>query len=146
MTQRLLDAWPHVQGMALVCYGDTLANVSIEKLVRRHQNSASDATLALYRPLSSFGIVKFDRTRKVVSFTEKPRLPHWINIGFLLCNPAALASTLQLAGDMVEFLSGLASQGRLAAFEHRGKHLTINTEKERQQAETEVIEFLSIVD
>jgi glucose-1-phosphate cytidylyltransferase len=146
MTKRLQDAWPHVKGLALVCYGDTLANVDLSRLTRRHWHTGAEATMALYRPNSPFGVVKFDRQRKVRSFLEKPRMPHWINIGFILCDAVAVHPQLCEAKDMVDFLSSLAASGKLHAFEHTGKHLTINTEKERQQAQNEVFEFLSVLD
>jgi len=145
MTQRLKDAWPHVQDKALICYGDTLANVNLERLRQRHRQTGAIATMALYRPHSPFGVVKFDRARRIHSFIEKPPLPHWINIGFILCHAKQTAEYLQAAPNMVDFLSGLAASGKMFAYEHSGKHLTINTEKERQQAESE-IEFLSILD
>ena len=145
MTQRLRDAWPHVGHRALICYGDTLANVNLQGLRRQHEQSSAIATMALYRPNSPFGVVEFDPQHRIHSFIEKPPLPHWINIGFILCESALTVEHLCSTPDMVEFLSGLAASGKLFAYEHSGKHLTVNTEKERQQAESE-IEFLSILD
>jgi len=146
MTQRLRDAWPHVRNQALICYGDTLANVDISSLQRRHKRSGGIATMALHRPHNPFGVVKFDRRRQIRSFIEKPRVPQWINIGFILCEAAAMAEYLCSSPDMVEFLSALAASEKLFAYEHSGKHLTINTEKDRQQAESEMIEFFSVLD
>jgi len=145
MTQRLQDAWPHVGDQALICYGDTLANVNLERLQRRHRQAGAIATMALYRPHSPFGVVKFDRQRRIHSFIEKPPLPHWINIGFILCEAKHTAQYLRATPSMVELLASLAASGKMFAYEHAGKHLTINTEKERQQAESE-IEFFSILD
>ena len=146
MTQRLRDAWPHVKEQALICYGDTLANVSISALQRRHSKTGAVATISLYRPNNPFGVVKFDRQRRVSAFLEKPRLSQWINIGYILCQASTTEEYLGPAEDMVEFLSALAAAGKLFAYQHSGKHLTINTPKERQQAESEVIEFLSVLD
>lgn len=145
MTERLKDAWPYVGDQALICYGDTLANVNLERLEQRHRQTGAIATMALHRPHSPFGVVKFDRKRRIESFIEKPRLPHWINIGFILCEKEPTAECLETAPNMVEFLSSLAASGKMFAYEHAGRHLTVNTEKERQQAENE-IEFLSILD
>ena len=146
MTQRMLDAWPYVREQALVCYGDTLANVNLTGLQRRHAKRNSAVTMALYRLRSPFGIVKFDRQKHARSFLEKPMLPYWINIGFLLCNKNATQHYLETSPDMVEFLSKLAEERSLSVYEHSGKHLTVNTDKERQQAESEMVEFLSILD
>jgi glucose-1-phosphate cytidylyltransferase len=146
MTQRMRDAWPHVREQALVCYGDTLANVNVSGLQRRHRKSGALATISLYRPHNPFGVIKFDRQRRVRSFAEKPRMSQWVNIGFILCETPAILEFLQPACDMVEFLDALTEAGKLFAYEHSGKHITINTEKERQQAENEVVEFLSVLD
>src|SRR5947209_2943463 len=83
-------ARPHVRGRALVCYGDTLANVDLAALARQHEDGDALLTLAVYPLHSPYGIVTFDAGRRVTGFREKPRLPHWINIGFMLCEPAAL--------------------------------------------------------
>ena len=51
-------------------YGDGLANINIDKLVRFHKNSNSLATLTAVRPPERFGIVKLDRKSNVVGFSE----------------------------------------------------------------------------
>jgi glucose-1-phosphate cytidylyltransferase len=146
MVQRLRDAWPLVEGRALVCYGDTLANVDLGRLYRQHTARDGAATMTVYRLPSPYGIVKFDGKRRIVRFEEKPLLPHWINIGFMMCDPTLTQPVLQEATDMVPFLEAMAAQGQLTAYKHLGKHLTVNTEKERQQAEIEVVRFFSILE
>jgi len=145
MTDRLLDARPHIQGTALICYGDTLANVELASLLREHRRSQGLATLTVYPLLSPFGIVNFDDSKRVTTFAEKPRLPYWINIGFLLCEPKAFDFVAR-GSEMPEFLSTLAEAGVLYTHEHKGKHLTVNTEKDRALAETEMIEFFTYMD
>lgn len=145
MTERMRDAWPHVTGRALICYGDTLANVNLTGLHQAHQESGALATLTLCALQSPFGIVEFDDARRITSFREKPQLPYWINIGFLLCDPGVWPF-LEQATDMPAFLSSLAEAGKLSAYVHQGKHLTINTEKERLQAESEIVDFITVLD
>jgi NDP-sugar pyrophosphorylase family protein len=140
MTDRILQALEHVRGRALVCYGDTLANVDLNGLLAQHGQSGALATLTIYPLHSPFGIVQTDATGRVHSFTEKPKLPYWINIGFLVCDPGAF-SYLRPGSDMVGFLSSMAEAGVLYSYQHTGKHLTVNTEKERAVAEVEVVEF-----
>jgi NDP-sugar pyrophosphorylase family protein len=143
MTDRLLDARQHFEGNALICYGDTLANVDLSKLFAEHAQTRALATLTVYPLPSPFGIVKIEE-KKIKAFEEKPRLPYWINIGFLLCRPEAL-DFLERGSDMPAFLSALARVGGLFAYEHTGKHLTVNTEKDRAQAEHE-IKFFTYLD
>jgi NDP-sugar pyrophosphorylase family protein len=142
MTDRLRDARPHVQGQALVCYGDTLANVDVRELQQTHERRGALATLTVYPLHSPFGIVDLDASDRISTFVEKPVLPHWINIGFLLCESSAL-DLIAPASDMPEFLSRLAATGRLFAHCHRGRHVTVNTAKDR---DTAAVEFLTLVD
>lgn len=143
MTDRLVDARPHVTGRALVCYGDTLANVNLPALVRAHEARGAEATLTTYPLQSPYGIVDSEPDERIARFREKPVLPYWINIGFMLLEPGILAA-LKRGSDMPEFLDQLASAGRFYAFRHEGRHLTVNTEKERVQAEQELPRMVTV--
>ena len=143
MTDRLVDARAMVSGRALVCYGDTLANVSVSGLVQAHAASGAEATLTTYPLQVPFGIVDTDAAGRIERFREKPVLPYWINIGFLVLEPRVLAG-LRRGSDMPEFLEGLAVSGGLHAFRHQGSHLTVNTEKERAQAEKQLVQMFTV--
>lgn len=145
MTDRILDAAARADGPYLICYGDTLANVDVEKLHKTHHESGAPATVTVYPMHSPFGIVSFDESNLVEAFTEKPVLPYWINIGYLLCQPEALRH-IRPGSDMPSFLSSLAQARELAVFKHDGKHLTVNTEKDRADAETQMIEFFTLIE
>ncbi len=145
MADRVLDARPHVPGRALICYGDTLANVDLTALAGEHSASGALATVTVYPLRSPYGIVSLrSGSDQVVELEEKPVLPYWINIGFLLCNPEGL-DCLQRGTDLVAFLRTLAGRGAGQAHRHQGKHLTVNTEKERSEAEGE-IEFFTLLE
>ncbi len=146
MTDRILDARAHLEGRgpALICYGDTLANVDIDALRREHRAHHALATVTIHPFQSPFGIVETDDSGRVRAFTEKPVLPYWINIGFILCEPAAL-ERLERGSDLRAFLGALAREQRLYAYRHDGKHLTVNTEKERRAAEEQIEEFSTLI-
>jgi glucose-1-phosphate cytidylyltransferase len=138
MTTRVLDARAHVRGRTLVCYGDTLANVDLGALVRGHQAAGALASVSVHPLRSPFGVVVLDGAgERVVKLEEKPLLPHWINIGYILCEPAAL-DLMERDNDLVSYLEMLARRGALRAHRHQGKHLTVNTAKERSEAEQEI--------
>lgn len=137
MTDRILDARRLAPGRALVCYGDTLANVDLKSLATTHEKAGTKATLTVHPLVCPFGVVEIDVEDRVSTFAEKPTLPYWINIGFLLCEPAAL-DRLRRGQDMITFLSALARDGQLSVYRHTGKHLTVNTEKERMEAEEQI--------
>jgi glucose-1-phosphate cytidylyltransferase len=145
MADRILDALPRVPGQALICYGDILANVDLTALQRAHTESRALATLTVYPLHSPFGIIQFNEENRITGLAEKPILPHWINIGFMLCEPSAFQHLLH-SSDMMEFSSALVNAGALFAYQHRGKHLTINTERERVQAEAQMTEFAHVMD
>lgn len=142
MTDRLISVRSRLAGPALVCYGDTLANVDIQALSACHRSSGLEATLTVYPLRSPFGIVEFTDDKRVTQFREKPLLPHWINIGFLLLGQQAL-ERLEPKSDMVQFLDRLAERRQLGVYQHSGRHLTVNTEKERAEAENQ-IEFFTL--
>lgn len=143
MTDRLVDARTHVADRALVCYGDTLANVDVAALFRFHSACGGLATLTTYPLQSPFGVVHSSEEGLVRSFQEKPMLPFWINIGFLVLERRAL-DALAKGSDMPAFLEGLATEGQLHAYRHQGSHLTVNTEKERAAAEATLAEMLTV--
>ena len=125
--------------------GTSLHQALLEMRQKWLQAPAGGATLTIYPLHSPFGIVDTDADGRVTAFAEKPRLPYWINIGYLLCEREAFAA-MRRGTDMDEFLSALARTGRLHAYRHSGKHLTVNTEKERTLAEEQIVEFLTVMD
>ena len=145
MADRILDARRHITGQALICYGDILANVDLADLQHQHRDRGALATLTVYPLHSPFGIVNFDADQRITELAEKPVLPYWINIGFMLCDPVAL-QFLQPNSDMMSFSAALAKAKALYAYQHQGRHLTINTEKERMQAEALMTDFAHILD
>ena len=145
MADRLIAAREKLgAGPSLVCYGDTLANVDLGALCAAHARAGRLATLTVYPLRVPFGVVDCDEDGRVRALEEKPRLPYWINIGFALLEPRArerLAPGEELAG----FLGRLAQEDQLTSHRHLGRHLTVNTEKERAEAERE-IEFFTLTE
>lgn len=145
MTDRILDAQKHVSGPFLICYGDTLANVDLKELQTKHVASGARATVTTYPLHSPFGIMQSDDANRAIVFEEKPVLPHFINIGFILCE-SEVFTYLDRGSDMPTFLTSLIKAGGLYTYRHTGKHLTVNTEKERASAENELVEFFTYMD
>ena len=56
----------------MVCYGDTIANVNIEKLYAFHKSHSKIATVCSYQLKQNFGIIKKNDENLVISFNEKP--------------------------------------------------------------------------
>jgi len=127
--ERLALASKYLHDRFLVCYGDTLANVSISELIKQHEVvDGNVATLTTYKFRSQFGAVKADNRGRVVAMHEKPELAHPCNIGFMLCETDVIPffSGSLLKGGAVAMFDWLVDRG-LGAYEHPGFHATINT-------------------
>lgn len=116
----------------MVVYGDGVANVDISKLLEFHESHGRLATATVVQPTSRYGVVDLDEGGLVSSFSEKPRLEGWINIGFFVFEPEVL-KYLDPAGPLeTEPLSQLASDGQLAAYRHSGFWQPMDTYRESQ--------------
>jgi glucose-1-phosphate cytidylyltransferase len=115
----------------MVTYGDGVANVDIEKLVRFHERHGRLATVTAVRPPARFGAMEL-REDRVTSFSEKPQTgAGWINGGFFVFERAVLD---YIAGDEMslerEPLEQLAAEGELMAFRHPGFWEPMDTQRD----------------
>ena len=74
----------------LICYGDTLANVRINKLIRFFKLNKNKTLITSYRLNTQFGILDSNKNNKVLAFKEKPKLNLWFNIGYILTSKKKL--------------------------------------------------------
>jgi glucose-1-phosphate cytidylyltransferase len=114
----------------MLSYGDGVADVDIETLVAFHHSHGKLATITAVQPLGRFGSLEIEDHEVVGgvvapgvrAFLEKPLGDGtWVNGGFFVLEPAVLD---RIAGDDTLFesapLEGLAADGELMAFRHRG--------------------------
>ncbi len=71
-------------------YSDGVANIDIDALIGFHRGHGDVATVTVVRPRSQFGVAELDGDGRVVQFSEKPQLEHWVNGGFFCFEPGAL--------------------------------------------------------
>ena len=100
-------------------YGDGVANINIEKLIKFHSEHKTKATLTAVQPPGRFGSLEFERGR-VISFQEKPKGDgNLINGGFFVLEPSVIDL---IDGDQCIWedkpLKQLASEKQLSAFFH----------------------------
>ena len=72
-------------------YADGVADIDLSALVSRHRASGALATMTVVRPELPFGVAMLDGER-VTGFHEKPRAEQWVNGGFFVLEPGALAT------------------------------------------------------
>jgi len=119
-------------------YGDGLADIDLADLTRFHHEHGALATLTAVQPPGRFGAFRLSEEQTMIErFREKPRGDGaWINGGFFVCEPAVLD---YVQGDDTvweqEPLRGMAEDGRLAAYRHRGFWHPMDTLHDRRVLE-----------
>jgi glucose-1-phosphate cytidylyltransferase len=106
----------------MLTYGDGVANIDLDALVRFHKSHGKLATLTGINPASRFGELKIEGDQ-VVSFAEKPKNGDGlINGGFFVFNRSIF--DYLTADDSCDLETGplvkIAKDGQLMVYKHRG--------------------------
>jgi glucose-1-phosphate cytidylyltransferase len=135
---RLRRIRPYLNTDELFCmtYGDGLADVDINQLIRFARDANTAATLTAVQPPARFGAIKVDGER-VLSFQEKPDGDGgWINGGFFVLKPSVLD---HIRGDETvwerEPLEALAASGQLTSYFHHGFWQPLDTLRDKNALE-----------
>lgn len=124
---------PWLQGETfMVTYGDGVADIDLDALLRFHRSHGRLATVSAVRPPARFGGLVFDGDM-VSTFTEKPQIGEgWINGGFMVCEPGILDYILDDEASLESVaLEQLAAEGQLAAYRHDGFWQCMDTLRDR---------------
>ena len=106
-------------GTFMLTYGDGLADIDLDALLRFHRSHGRLATVTAVRPPARFGRLDLAGDR-VTEFSEKSQLSEgWINGGFFVLEPGVL-DYIEGDDDSWEWgaLARLASEGQLMAYRH----------------------------
>ena len=125
MIEKYLDGEPF-----LATYGDGIADINLQKLLKFHNSHGKIATMTVTQPPSRFGVVDIDDSGLVSKFKEKPKVNDWINIGYFLFQPGIFS---YLGLDSVleqEPLRELAEHSELAAYKHMTFWQPMDTHRE----------------
>jgi NDP-sugar pyrophosphorylase family protein len=114
--------------------GDELVDVDLRLLLEAHRDTGAAATITVVPLQSPFGIVELDG-HHVSGFQEAPRLPHWVSCGVYVLGEEALQRLPERGDHERSTFPELAREGKLHAFQHEGRWLTVNTPKDLRQAE-----------
>jgi mannose-1-phosphate guanylyltransferase len=105
----------------VVYYGDIISNLDIRAMVKHHQNTKADATLALAKRYNiSVGKAELDGTR-ITNFIEKPDLMQPISIGILT-----------LSGSVLKEMLRLQQQGQFKSFDLMGDVISYLVQRGRR--------------
>ena len=120
----------------LATYGDGLANVNLEKLIKQHSSTGGLITLTAVRPPARFGYLELAGT-KVNHFGEKNQSDEgWINGGFFVINKRVVDYIKNnIEAFEVSALPNLASDGMLNSYKHEGFWQPMDTLREKLDLE-----------
>lgn len=122
---------PHVEDETFcVTYGDGLADVNLEDLIRFHKSHGKIATLTAVNPISSFGLLDLGADGAVERFREKPKLKDWINGGFFVFERKVFEYLDNESVLEKEPFERLAAEGQLMAYRHDGFWKCMDTFKD----------------
>tara|TARA_B100002051_G_scaffold269962_1_gene302105 strand:+ start:763 stop:1482 length:720 start_codon:yes stop_codon:yes gene_type:complete len=109
----------------MLTYGDGLANIDLNKLIRFHNNSKKIATLTVVRPPARWGHVTIKK-KLITKFEEKNQLNEgWINGGFFVFekNFFDFYKNFKKKESVVlesDILPKLSKKKQLSAYQHLG--------------------------
>lgn len=117
----------------MLTYGDGVADVDIEKLVRFHKAHGKIATLTAVRPPARFGSIEMENDGHILEFKEKPQLGEgWINGGYFVFD-YKIFDYLNDEHTILERepLETLAKENQLVAYRHEGFWHCMDTIRDR---------------
>jgi len=121
----------------MLTYGDGVANIDIDKLLKFHRSHGKMVTMTAVRPSARFGELELAND-VVKSFQEKPQMHDgWINGGFFVIEPAFF-DLIKNDETLLERepLEQAAKAGELMAFKHKGFWQCMDTKRDHELLES----------
>ena len=122
------------KGPFMATYGDGVADIDIDALLRFHKSQGKLGTFTGVRMPSRFGTVSTDEHGNISSWQEKPVLNQFSNCGFFVFEHAFLEylSEDEHCDLEKEPLQSLARDGQLAMYRHEGFWQCMDTLRDYQ--------------
>jgi NDP-sugar pyrophosphorylase family protein len=118
--------------------GDNVHTQRLAPMIRQHKRTEAVATLLLMQLRSPYGIAR-QRGKHITGFREKPLLPHWLNAGVYVLNREFLEACPDVGDHEDRLFPELSAAGKLYAFRSRAYWKAIDTIKDLQEAEKELL-------
>jgi NDP-sugar pyrophosphorylase family protein len=124
---------PADENPVLVTNGDTITDLELSLLMKRHDSTDALATLMLTRYPSQFGVVEVGDDDLVDGFVEKGMLPVWINAGVYLFDRAIEPMLPEIGDHETSTFPELVAQRKLASLRSDAMWLTVDSPKELRE-------------
>ncbi len=135
--ERIRHCISKIQTNCILCYGDTLTDLNINKLRETHKKNKNAILVSSYPIRIPFGVMDINSSNTVTKFEEKPLLTQVMNIGFFYI-PNIMFDVFNKHKKFETLLDTLAKQKKLKSFKHTGVHITVNTVAELEDAQENV--------
>ena len=121
----------------MLTYGDGVADIDIDKLLKFHKSHGKIGTLTAINIDQRFGVLDIAENGSISAFREKKASDKSvINGGFMVMNPEIFD---YIDGDDTVFekspLEEIAKQGQLMAYNHNGFWQCMDTQRDKQLLE-----------
>lgn len=125
----------------MLTYGDGVADVNIEELVKFHRSHGKTVTMTAVNVGQQFGVLEIDQNGRIIGFREKSKSDGGIiNAGYMVMNPEVFD---YIEGDSAvlerEPIERIAANGQLMAYMHQGFWKCMDTQRDRQQLEEMIV-------
>ena len=117
-------------------YGDGVADININKLIKHHEQQKKLITLSAVQPPARFGAIEFQENN-IKNFVEKPIGDNaWINGGFFVVNPKII-EFIKRDSDSWEhdILPIFVEEGQINGFKHKGFWQPMDTLRDKNYLE-----------
>jgi glucose-1-phosphate cytidylyltransferase len=140
MTGGRIKRVSHFVGDETFCltYGDGVADIDLKALIQFHRDNGALVTLTAVEPPGRYGALSFSKKdpTRITDFREKSESKDaWINGGFFVLEPSAIDFIEE--GDQTIWerspLQKLSERGALAAYQHKGFWLAMDTLRDRNE-------------
>ena len=120
----------------MLTYGDGVANIDINKVIKFHKSHGKMVTVTAVRPTARFGELEM-KGDEVTSFQEKPQTNQgWINGGYFIIEPEFFNFIKEDATILErDPLEKAAKSGELMAYCHEGYWQCMDTQRDKDSLE-----------
>ena len=136
--KRISKVLTEIKMPAIISYGDTLAKIELKKLYNYHIKSKVIMTIVVSSIQNPFGIVKWNKNKKVIKFKEKPTQSHFI--GYAVISHKILdfipkkITNMKDGQGLVKAIQSLSLKKKVNIFRFEGLQLTVNSINDLREA------------
>ena len=120
---RILKLKSHLkENKFLLTYGDGIANINLNKLIKFSTKHDKILTVTAVRPPARFGYLRVNKKNEVIDFNEKKQTNEgWINGGFFICKKE-IFNFINNSSTFFERepMTNLSKVKQLVAYKHNG--------------------------